>query len=147
MDRRALVVAAIVLVCAVTGVRAAGLDANAIDAAARPLPRLYSLLVSQRGELIFERYYRGRGPAQPANIKSASKSIISALVAPSALRAVELVRALTVSATAVVRAANQAEKREAGADVDGEVVKVYVESGQAVQYGERLFAIKARSDV
>ena len=38
------------------------------------------LLVSQRGELIFERYYRGRGPAQPANIKSASKSVISALV-------------------------------------------------------------------
>ena len=80
MDRRALVVAAVVVVFAVTGVRAAGLDAVAIDAAARPLPRLYSLLVSQRGELIFERYYRGKGPAQPANIKSASKSIISALV-------------------------------------------------------------------
>ena len=31
---------------------------------------------------------------------------------------------------------------EINADVDGEVVKVYVESGQAVQYGERLFAIK-----
>ena len=25
---------------------------------------------------------------------------------------------------------------------DGEVVKVYVENGQAVQYGERLFAVK-----
>ena len=25
---------------------------------------------------------------------------------------------------------------------DGQVVKVYVENGQAVQYGERLFAIK-----
>ena len=33
---------------------------------------------------------------------------------------------------------------EINADVDGEVVKVYVESGQAVQYGERLFAIKPR---
>jgi acetyl-CoA carboxylase biotin carboxyl carrier protein len=31
---------------------------------------------------------------------------------------------------------------EINADVDGEVVKVYVENGQAVQYGERLFAIK-----
>ena len=26
---------------------------------------------------------------------------------------------------------------------DGEVVKIYVENGQPVQYGERLFAIKA----
>ncbi|HEY9466926.1 MAG TPA: acetyl-CoA carboxylase biotin carboxyl carrier protein [Vicinamibacterales bacterium] len=31
---------------------------------------------------------------------------------------------------------------EINADVDGEVVKVYVENGQAVHYGERLFAIK-----
>src|SRR5262245_2132164 len=31
---------------------------------------------------------------------------------------------------------------EIGSDVDGEVVKIYVENGQPVQYGERLFAIK-----
>ncbi len=31
---------------------------------------------------------------------------------------------------------------EINADIDGELVKVYVEHGQAVQYGERLFAIK-----
>jgi acetyl-CoA carboxylase biotin carboxyl carrier protein len=31
---------------------------------------------------------------------------------------------------------------EINSDVDGEVVKVYVENGQPVQYGERLFAIK-----
>jgi acetyl-CoA carboxylase biotin carboxyl carrier protein len=31
---------------------------------------------------------------------------------------------------------------EINADADGEVVKCYVENGQAVQYGERLFAIK-----
>jgi acetyl-CoA carboxylase biotin carboxyl carrier protein len=31
---------------------------------------------------------------------------------------------------------------EITADCDGEVVKVYVENGHAVQYGERLFAIK-----
>ena len=31
---------------------------------------------------------------------------------------------------------------EINAEVDGEVVKVYVENNQAVQYGERLFAIK-----
>jgi acetyl-CoA carboxylase biotin carboxyl carrier protein len=31
---------------------------------------------------------------------------------------------------------------EINADCDGDIVKVYVENGQAVQYGERLFAIK-----
>ena len=31
---------------------------------------------------------------------------------------------------------------EINAECDGEVVKVYVENGQAVQYGERLFAMK-----
>ena len=31
---------------------------------------------------------------------------------------------------------------EINAEIDGEVIKVYVENGQAVQYGERLFAIK-----
>jgi len=31
---------------------------------------------------------------------------------------------------------------EINAECDGEVMKVYVENGQAVQYGERLFAIK-----
>jgi acetyl-CoA carboxylase biotin carboxyl carrier protein len=31
---------------------------------------------------------------------------------------------------------------EINAEIEGEVVKVYVENGHAVQYGERLFAIK-----
>ena len=31
---------------------------------------------------------------------------------------------------------------EINAEIDGELVKVYVENGHAVQYGERLFAIK-----
>ena len=34
---------------------------------------------------------------------------------------------------------------EINAECDGEIVKVYVENGQAVQYGERLFAIKPSS--
>jgi acetyl-CoA carboxylase biotin carboxyl carrier protein len=36
---------------------------------------------------------------------------------------------------------------EIDSEYDGEVVKTYVENGQPVQYGERLFAIKARDDV
>ncbi len=54
-----------------------------LDAAAKAgaaLPRLRSLLVSHRGELVLERYYGGARATQAANIKSASKSVISALV-------------------------------------------------------------------
>jgi CubicO group peptidase (beta-lactamase class C family) len=53
---------------------------DAIDAAARLLPRLHSLLVSQRGQVIFERYYNRATATRPANVKSASKSVIAALV-------------------------------------------------------------------
>jgi CubicO group peptidase (beta-lactamase class C family) len=80
MGRVTAAVLAGAVVWSVVGVSAAGLDAGAIDTAARALPRLHSLLVSQHGELIFERYYNRRQANQPDNIKSASKSIISALV-------------------------------------------------------------------
>jgi CubicO group peptidase (beta-lactamase class C family) len=52
---------------------------TAIDTAT-DLPRLHSLLVNWRGQLVLERYFNGTRPARPANIKSASKSVISALV-------------------------------------------------------------------
>lgn len=47
---------------------------------ASALPRLHSLLVSWRGDLVLEHYGRGIRATRPANIKSASKSIISTLV-------------------------------------------------------------------
>ncbi|MGQ0732793.1 MAG: serine hydrolase domain-containing protein [Acidobacteriota bacterium] len=49
-------------------------------AAAAALPRLRSLLVSWRGDLVLERYYHGARATTPANVKSVSKSVISALV-------------------------------------------------------------------
>ena len=49
-------------------------------ARAAELPRLRSLLVEWRGIVLGERYFRGTTRATPANIKSASKSVISALV-------------------------------------------------------------------
>jgi CubicO group peptidase (beta-lactamase class C family) len=52
---------------------------EAVHAAAE-LPRIHSLLVSRRGELVLERYFNGRRQSTLANIKSAAKSIISALV-------------------------------------------------------------------
>src|SRR5262245_52114155 len=63
--------------------RASSAEAPNLDAvakAASTMPRLHSLLVSWRGNLILERYFNGTQPTRPANIKSASKSVISALV-------------------------------------------------------------------
>jgi CubicO group peptidase (beta-lactamase class C family) len=48
--------------------------------AAGELPRLHSLLVSHRGTLVVERYFNGARATRAANVKSVSKSVISALV-------------------------------------------------------------------
>jgi CubicO group peptidase (beta-lactamase class C family) len=44
------------------------------------LPRLHSLLVSQHGQIVLEHYFHGARAVGYANVKSASKSVISALV-------------------------------------------------------------------
>jgi CubicO group peptidase (beta-lactamase class C family) len=49
-------------------------------AIADELPRLHSVLVSRRGEIVLERYYNGARASRPANVKSVSKSVMSALV-------------------------------------------------------------------
>jgi len=51
-----------------------------VEAEAAESPRLRSLLIARKGELVFERYYHGARADRTANIKSASKSVISALV-------------------------------------------------------------------
>ena len=76
----ALSAAAILAAAAVARSDTSPLPVEAVHEAARGLPRLHSLLVSRRGAVIYERYYNGARPERPANIKSASKSIISALV-------------------------------------------------------------------
>jgi CubicO group peptidase (beta-lactamase class C family) len=60
---------------------------SAVDAASE-LPRLYSLLVAQRGTVILEKYFNGRRATTPANVKSVSKSVIAALVGIAADRKV-----------------------------------------------------------
>lgn len=73
--------AAIALIALWTTQQAPGpFDPGALESAARDLPRLHSLLVSRRGTLVVERYYNGTRAARPVNVKSVSKSIISALV-------------------------------------------------------------------
>jgi CubicO group peptidase (beta-lactamase class C family) len=64
-------------------VRTRGLDAARLDgiyAQAAGLPRLYSLLVARHGELVREAYYNGHNADGYTNIKSASKSVVAALV-------------------------------------------------------------------
>jgi CubicO group peptidase (beta-lactamase class C family) len=48
--------------------------------AARQISRLYSLLASHDGELVLEAYFNGRGRNSIANVKSVSKTVLSALV-------------------------------------------------------------------
>jgi CubicO group peptidase (beta-lactamase class C family) len=50
-----------------------------VYARAATLPRLRSLLVQQHDSLVGERYFHGATATRPANIKSASKSVMSAL--------------------------------------------------------------------
>ena len=62
---------------------ATSLDTARLDAAyarARAMPRLRSLLVQWKGDIVGEAYYHGATRSTRANIKSASKSVISALV-------------------------------------------------------------------
>jgi len=56
------------------------IDAAALVREAARVPRLRSLLVSRSGTIVFERYFNGATATTLANIKSASKSIVSALV-------------------------------------------------------------------
>jgi CubicO group peptidase (beta-lactamase class C family) len=55
-------------------------DLGAAVETAEAMPRLHSLLVSRGGELLIERYFNGKDQADIANVKSVSKSLISALV-------------------------------------------------------------------
>jgi CubicO group peptidase (beta-lactamase class C family) len=57
----------------------ADLFADAL-AAAQQMPRLHSLLISHNGNLVLEKYFNGRKADETANVKSVSKSWISALV-------------------------------------------------------------------
>jgi CubicO group peptidase (beta-lactamase class C family) len=85
---------AIALACVLfalsSGLRQATAGASAVldpaVKAALELPRLHSLLVSQRGSILLERYFNGRRDTTPANVKSVSKSVIAALVGIAADR-------------------------------------------------------------
>ena len=84
-----------------------------LSTAASELPQLRSLLVSWRGELIAEHYARGVRPTGLANIKSASKSIIAALVGIAIERGlIKGVREPIVSYFPELRAGPRRRKRD-----------------------------------
>ena len=63
-------------------IRSRGLDPAGLQAAvarARTLPRLRALIVARNGETLAEHRFAGPGLDTPVNIKSASKSVLSAL--------------------------------------------------------------------
>ncbi len=82
MNRRVCLLFAALVGASITvmAAQAPALSLEAAGKSAATLPRLRSLLVSHRGELVLERYYGGARATHAANIKSASKSVISALV-------------------------------------------------------------------
>jgi CubicO group peptidase (beta-lactamase class C family) len=79
-----LVVSAAILTCLLGSARPAQAadcpDLASAAPAAAELPQLKSLLVSWRGRVILEHHARGVRSNAPANVKSVSKSVISALV-------------------------------------------------------------------
>ena len=73
------------------------------------LPQLHSLLVSHRGELILK-HYAPKRPNRLANIKSASKSIISTLVGIAIAR--KLIPAVYADRSVVPGTAQDPDKRK-----------------------------------
>src|SRR5918994_653296 len=89
LNFRAATLLPTVLFTALVSTKSAAMGANSsvFDGAAHPfieaantLPRLRSLLVSIDGEIVEERYFNGARSTEWANLKSASKSILSTLV-------------------------------------------------------------------
>ncbi len=61
----------------------AAINATLFDDAlqtAGQMPRLHSLLISYNGDLVLEEYFNGKSSKRAANVKSVSKSVMSALV-------------------------------------------------------------------
>ena len=72
--------AAILLVISLQSSAATAVTFDAVLKQAEQLEQLETLIIAQHGEVVVERGYRGHRTTSPTNIKSASKSVISALV-------------------------------------------------------------------
>lgn len=79
---------ALLVLCAAPSAAADSARLERAFAKAQELPRLHALIVSRDGSTLAERAFRGPGLDQPANVKSVSKSVISALVGAAIERGV-----------------------------------------------------------
>jgi CubicO group peptidase (beta-lactamase class C family) len=77
---KAALIAGLCVMAAVPAALSPPQDFAPARAGAAALEQLHSLVVSRRGTIVFEHYAKGHGPERHANIKSASKSIVAALV-------------------------------------------------------------------
>jgi CubicO group peptidase (beta-lactamase class C family) len=91
LDRRSLLLGATGSATLVRRAHAQLLDPTLLAAtlaAAAQHPRLRTLIAARHGQPLVERVFRGPGLDRPANIKSASKSVLSALVGIAIARGV-----------------------------------------------------------
>ena len=83
MSLARVLISCFVLTASLAAVRPSAAQSPSLDPAvkaASELPRLHSLIVHHRGQVVLERYFNGRRATSLANVKSVSKSIIAALV-------------------------------------------------------------------
>jgi len=76
------------VLCAALSASANSADLERAFARAAKLPRLHALIVARDGRTLRERAFRGPGLERPANVKSVSKTVISALVGAAIERGV-----------------------------------------------------------
>lgn len=82
-NKKNILTTLLVALCLTTPVAASSLDTMAFDdalARAGQMPRLRSMLISHDGELVLEQYFNGARPTETTNVKSVSKTVMSALV-------------------------------------------------------------------
>lgn len=85
---RAAVCALLALFCAAPSAQADPERIERAFASAQKLPRLHALIIAKDGRTLAARAFRGPGLDRPANVKSVSKSVVSALIGAAIERGV-----------------------------------------------------------
>jgi CubicO group peptidase (beta-lactamase class C family) len=97
-----------------------------VAVAGRNWPRMHSLLVSQGGQLVYEEYFNGRGRDSLDNVKSVSKSVLSALIGIAIARG---------DISSVDATLSDYFGREIGNGIDSTVGRITVENLLTMQAG------------
>jgi len=130
-------------------------DSNGIPAAAHPAPASPPLALPPAGTTHTVPVAAAGGPALPAAADAADAEIELAVVKSPIVGT--FYRSSEPGAPSFVEIGSTVKKgevlciieamklmNEIDSEYDGEIMNIYVENGQPVQYGERLFAIRTR---